>query len=394
MSGRHFLQIPGPTNVPDRILRAMDRPVIDHRGPDLPAVVEEAVAGLKQVFATTRGEIVIYPSSGTGATEASLVNTLNPGDRVLAFNIGHFSHLYNECARKIGAAVDELDLPWDGGVPADVVQERLSKDTAHQYRAVMLVHNETSNGATTDLAAIRQAIDAARHPALLLVDMVSSAASIEVQFDAWGIDVGVTGAQKGLMLPPGLGILGVSPRALEAAAKVTTPRYYFDWRPVLEEMRRGYFPYTPATLSLYGLRESMRMLHEEGLQNVYARHRRLAEGVRRAVTAMGLAIHCRRPAEYSNTLTVIRVPEGADANAVVRIAAERLHLSLGLGLGRLRGKVFRIGHLGALNELEVLATIAGVEMACTLAGIRVPVGAGVAACQEYFLEQYAAAVPG
>ena len=205
MSGRHFLQIPGPTNVPDRILRAMDRPVIDHRGPDLPAVVEEAIAGLKRVFGTTRGEIVIYPSSGTGATEASLVNTLNPGDRVLAFNIGHFSHLYNECARKIGAAVDELDLPWDGGVPADVVQERLSKDTAHQYRAVMLVHNETSNGATTDLAAIRQAIDAARHPALLLVDMVSSAASIEVQFDAWGIDVGVTGAQKGLMLPPGAG---------------------------------------------------------------------------------------------------------------------------------------------------------------------------------------------
>jgi len=394
MSGRHFLQIPGPTNVPDRILRAMDRPVIDHRGPDLPAVVEEAVAGLKRIFGSTRGEIVIYPSSGTGANEASLVNTVSPGDRVLAFNMGQFSHLYNQCARKMGAAVDEVDLPWDGGVPAELVEERLAGDTGHQYRAVMVVHNETSNGATTDLAAIRRAIDAARHPALLLVDMVSSAGSLEVQFDAWGIDVAVSGAQKGLMLPPGLGILCVSPRALEASSKVTTPRYYFDWRPVLEEMHRGYFPYTPSTLSLYGLRESVRMLQEEGLANVYARHRRLAEGVRRAVVAMGLAIHCRRPAEYSNTLTVVRTPEGVDANAVVRLAAERLHLSLGLGLGRLRGRVFRIGHLGALNELEVLATVGGVEMACALAGIRVSVGAGVAASQQYFLDQYAAAVPG
>ncbi len=393
MAGRHFLQIPGPTNVPERILRAMDRAVVDHRGPELPAVVQESVAGLKQIFQTARGEIVLYPGSGTGAWEASIVNTLNPGDRALAFNIGHFSHLYTECARRLGVAVDQIDLPWGEAVPPERVHERLAQDTAHTYRAVLVVHNETSTGVTSDVKAIRDAITAARHPALLLVDVVSALGSVDVRFDEWGIDVALTGTQKGLMLPPGMAILCAGPRAIEASARVTTPRYFFDWRPVLEEMRKGYFPYTPATLSLYGLREAVRMLLEEGLANVLARHRRLAEGVRRAVAAWGLRILCADPARYSHSLTAVLTPDGADAEAVIRAAARHLNLSLGTGLGRLKGKVFRIGHLGALNELEVLATVAGCELACAMAGIRVPLGAGVAACEQFFADQYLATAP-
>jgi alanine-glyoxylate transaminase/serine-glyoxylate transaminase/serine-pyruvate transaminase len=387
MPGRHFLQIPGPTNVPERVLRAMDRAVIDHRGPELPALVDEIRSGLKQVFRTTRGEIVLFPGSGTGAWEASIVNVLSPGDRVLAFNIGHFSHLYAECARRFGVAVDEVDLPWGSAVPPDLVYDRLSRDVRHTYQAVMVVHNETSTGVTSDLAAIRAAMDRARHPALLLVDVVSSLGSIDVRVDEWRIDVALTGTQKGLMMPPGMAILCVSPRALEESARAASPRYFFDWRPVVEEMRRGYFPYTPATLALFGLREALRMLQEEGLSAVLARHRRLAEGVRRAVSALGLQILCRDPDRYSHSLTAVVTPDGVDADAVIRTASHRLHLSLGTGLGRLKGKVFRIGHLGALNELEVLATVAGVEMACHLAGLRVPLGAGVAACQEWFLAE-------
>jgi alanine-glyoxylate transaminase / serine-glyoxylate transaminase / serine-pyruvate transaminase len=389
MAGRHFLQIPGPTNVPERVLRAMDRAVVDHRGPDLPAVVTEAVAGLKQVFGTAGGEIVLYPGSGTGAWEASLVNTLSPGDGVLAFVNGHFSALYAECARRLGLAVDAVDVPWGEAVPPDQVEARLSRDTARRYKALLVVHNETSTGVTSDLAAIRNAMDAAGHPALFLVDVVSSLGSIDVQFDAWKIDVALTGTQKGLMLPPGMAVLCAGPRALEAAAHSTLPRYFFDWRPVIREMQRGYFPYTPATLSLYGLREAVRMLLEEGLTNVLARHRRLAEGVRRAVAAWGLANLCARREWCSNSLTAVVVPQGADSDAVVRAAASRLNLSLGVGLGRVKGKVFRIGHLGALNELEVVATLAGTELACTIAGISVPLGAGVTACERFFAEQYA-----
>lgn len=391
MAGRHFLQIPGPTNVPERILRAMDRAVIDHRGPEMPVLVEEIVAGLKQIFRTERGQIVLYPGSGTGAWEASLVNTVNPGDRVLAFNSGYFSHLYAECARRFGAAVDEIDIPWGDGVPAHGVYERLARDTAHAYRAVLVVHNETSTGVTSDIRAIREAMTAARHPALLLVDVVSALGSVDVRVDEWGIDVALTGTQKGLMLPPGMAILCAGPRAIEASARVTTPRYFFDWTPVLAEMTRGYFPYTPATLSLYGLREAVRMLLEEGLANVLARHRRLAEGVRRAVSAWGLSIVCTDPALVSNSLTAVVTPEGADADAVIRASSRHLNLSLGTGLGRLKGRVFRIGHLGALNELEVLATVAGVELACAIAGIRLPLGAGVAACQKVFADHYTAA---
>jgi len=392
MPGRHFLQIPGPTNVPDRILRAMDRPVPDHRGPELPALVAEVVAGLRQVFQTGRGEIVLFPASGTGAWEATIANTLNPGDRVLAFNIGHFSHMFADVARRYGAQVDELDLPWDQGVPASLVGDRLAADKSHTYKAVLLVHNETSTGVTSDARAIREAIDATGHPALLLVDTVSSLGSIDFRFDEWGIDVALTGTQKGLMLPPGMAVLCVGPRALARAEQVTTPRYFFDWRPVIAEMQRGYFPYTPPTLMLYGLREAVRMLQEEGLPQVLARHLRLAEGVRRAVKAWGLQVLCKNPTEYSNTLTAVRMPEGTDSEAVLEAAETHFQLSLGTGLGRLRGRVFRIGHLGALNELEVLATVAGVEMALALAGVRVPMGAGVTACQKFLMESFLARI--
>ncbi|MBI3998404.1 MAG: aminotransferase class V-fold PLP-dependent enzyme [Armatimonadetes bacterium] len=386
-SGRHFLQIPGPTNIPDRVLRAMDRPIPDHRGPELPALVHAVVDGLRQVFQTRSGEIVIYPGSGTGAWEASIVNTLNPGDRALAFNIGHFSHLYAECARRFGVVVDEIDLPWSRGVSADLVRERLAGDVGRTYRAVLVVHNETSTGVTTNLRAIREAMRAADHPALLLVDVVSALGSIDFRFDEWDVDVALTGSQKGLMLPPGLAILCVGPRALAAGGQGRSPRYFFDWQPVVEEMRRGYFPYTPATLMLYGLREALAMLLEEGLPNVLARHARLAEAVRRAVRAWGLAMLCEDPSEYSQSLTAVVVPEHVDSDAVLR-AAERLNLSLGTGLGRLKGRVFRVGHLGALNDLEVVATVAGMEMALRMAAVNVALGAGVATCQEFLMAQH------
>jgi len=365
----------------------MDRPVPDHRGGELPALVSEVASGLKQIFQTASGEIALFAASGTGGWEASLVNTLNPGERVLAFNLGQFSHLYAECARGLGAVVDEVDVPWGSGVPADVVHERLRSDRGHAYAAVLVVHNETSTGVTSNVRAVREAIDAAGHPALLLVDTVSSLASIDFRFDEWKVDVALAGTQKGLMLPPGMAVVCVGPRALARGEDVRSPRYFFDWRPVLAEMQRGYFPYTPATLMLYGLREAVRMLAEEGLPNVFARHGRLAEGVRRAVRAWGLSIVCRNPQEYSNTLTAVMMPDGVDADGVLRMAAQRLDLSLGTGLGRLKSRAFRIGHLGALNELEVLATVAGVEMALTMAGVRIPLGAGVTACQKFFLEE-------
>lgn len=390
MPGRHFLQIPGPTNIPDRVLRAMDRPIPDHRGPELPALLSEIQSGLKQIFQTTRGEIILFPASGTGGWEASIVNTLSPGDRVLAFNIGQFSHQYAECARGFGIQVDEAELSWGQGVPPDLVHERLSRDSAHDVKAVLVVHNETSTGVTSDIRAVREAMREANHPALLLVDTVSSLASIEFLFDEWGVDVALTGTQKGLMLPPGMAVLCAGPRAIVRSEQVSTSRYFFDWRPVLAEMKRGFFPYTPATLMLYGLREALRMLLEEGLPDVFARHRHLAEGVRRAARAWNLPMLCRNPAEYSNTLTAVEVPDGTDADAVLRAAEQQLSLSLGAGLGRLKGRVFRIGHLGALNELEVLATVAGVEMALQIAGVRIEPGSGVRACEQWFMEGHLA----
>lgn len=388
MPGRHFLQIPGPTNVPERILRAMDRAVVDHRGAELPPVVFEIVEGLRRAFQSRDGAIALFPASGTGATEAAVVNTLNPGDRVLVFNHGAFSHSFAEVARRHAIAVDEVDLAWDRGVPADLVADHLAGDRDHRYRALLLVHNETSTGATTDIAAVRRAMDRIRHPAMLIVDAVSSLASLEFRFDEWGIDVALAGSQKGLMLPPGLGIVCIGERALRGSEQIVTPRSFFDWRPVLKEMERGYFPYTPATLLLFGLRESLRMLEEEGLPQVFARHRRLADAVRAAVRAWGFQLQCREPAEYSHTLTAVVVPEGADSDAVRRAAEAHFNLSLGAGLGRLAGKVFRIGHLGALNDLEVLATVAGVELSMAVAGIRSPVGAGVAAAQQVLLDRF------
>ena len=384
MAGRPFLQVPGPTNVPERVLRAMDRAVPDHRGPEMPPLTEDIVSRLRRVFGTEAGEIVIYPGSGTAAWEASLTNTLNPGDRVLAFNLGHFSHLYADCARRLGLAVDELELDWGSGVPAAALREALEADREQSIQAVLVVHNETSTGVTSSVAAVRQALDEIGHPALLLVDAVSSLASIEFQFDNWGVDVALTASQKGLMLPPGIGILAVSERALAASRSATMPRYFLDWQPVIEQLHRGYFPYTPATLLLCGLREALRMLDEEGLDAVYARHARLARAVRAAVEQWDLGILCANPAEYSSTATTIVVPRNVDSNEVLRIADARFRLSLGAGLGKLNGRVFRIGHLGSLNELEVCATIAGAELALHAAGAPIDFGAGVAACQHVF----------
>jgi len=385
MPGRPFLQIPGPTLVPERVMRAMAQAVIDHRGPTFGALVRDCLAGLKDVFQTTRGQIILYPGSGTGAWEAALVNTLSPGDRVLACVNGHFSTGFAKTAVAYGIEVERLEVAYGEGVPADRVAARLAADTAHQLRAVLVVHNETSTGVTSDVAAVRAALDACRHPALLLVDTVSSLASIDFRFDAWDVDVALTGPQKGLMLPPGMAILAVSERALSASEKATCPRAFWDWQPVLERNRRGEFPYTPATILLFGLREALAMLREEGLVNVFARHARLAEACRRAVRALGLAILCRKPEECSNTLTAVVMPRGFDSDAFIRHAAQKLDMSLGVGLGAVKGTVFRIGHLGSLNELELLGGLAGVELMLKDFGVPIRLGAGVTAAEEFLL---------
>lgn len=386
MSGRPFLQIPGPTLVPERIVRAMSESIIDHRGPKFAALVRECLEGLKGVFQTEKGQIVIYPGSGTGAWEACVVNSLSPGDRVLACVNGHFSTGFARTAAAYGIEVDRLEVPYGAGVPADKVEERLRADKAHQLSAVLVVHNETSTGVTSNVAAIRQALDRARHPALLLVDVVSSLASIDFLVDEWGVDVALTGPQKGLMLPPGLAILAVSDKALHASEKAKCPRAYWDWAPVLERNKRGEFPYTPATSLLFGLRESIRMLNEEGLANVFRRHARLAEACRRAIRALGLELLCRNPAEYSNTLTAVVMPAGFDSDAYIAHAWKTLDMSLGVGLGEVKGKVFRIGHLGSLNELELLGGLAGVELTLKSFGVNLRLGAGLAAAEQYLLE--------
>ncbi|TMC76630.1 MAG: aminotransferase class V-fold PLP-dependent enzyme, partial [Chloroflexi bacterium] len=387
-SGRHFLQIPGPTNVPERVLRAMDRPVPDHRGPEMPSLVAEIRAGLRTVFKSEQGEPVIFPGSGTGAWEASLVNTLSPGERVLSFENGHFARLYAEAARQLGMQVDEVKLRWGDAVTQSDIEANLKPE----HRAVLIVHNETSTGVTTDLAAVRRGIDRTGRDPLLLVDVVSSLGSIDFRMDEWRVDVALTGTQKGLMLPPGGAILCVGPRALEAAGKNRTPRYFYDWRPVIRDMQQGFFPYTPATLLLFGLREALRMLLEEGLDDVFARHTRLAQATREAVRAWGLTLLAGDPARASNSLTAVAVNE-LDSTAVVRVAAERLNLALGVGLGQLRGRVFRIGHLGSLNELEVLATLAGTELALFYSGRTIELGVGVAAAQRFFAGIKAEAIP-
>jgi len=378
-SGRHFLQIPGPTNVPERVLRAMDRPVPDHRGPEMPSLVAEIRAGLRSIFKSEQGEPVIFPGSGTGAWEASLVNTLSPGERVLTFENGHFARLYAEAARQLGMQVDEVKLRWGDAVTQSDIEANLKPE----HRAVLIVHNETSTGVTADLAAVRRGIDRTGRDPLLLVDVVSSLGSIDFRMDEWRVDVALTGTQKGLMLPPGGAILCVGPRALEAAEKNRTPRYFYDWRPVIRDMQQGFFPYTPATLLLFGLREALRMLLEEGLDNVLERHRHLADGTRAAVRAWRLPLLANDAARASNSLTAVVVDQ-VDSNKVVKVAAERLNLALGVGLGQLRGRVFRIGHLGSLNELEVLATLAGTELALHYSGQTIELGVGVAAAQRLF----------
>ncbi|HEY3061314.1 MAG TPA: aminotransferase class V-fold PLP-dependent enzyme [Chloroflexota bacterium] len=387
MTGRAFLQIPGPTNIPERVLRSMDRSVIDHRGPEFAALTEAVRVGLRQVFGTEDGVPMLYPGSGTGAIEAALVNVLSPGERVLVYNYGVFSGGLAMMARKFGFEVDEVPLGYGKTIPLDDLEARLKADSATRpYRAVLVVHNETSTGVTIDVAGVRGAMDAAQHDALLIVDTVSSLASIEFLMDAWRVDVAVCGSQKGLMLPPGLGILCASPRAVAISQRGGSPRHFWDWAPIMRENRIGLFPYTPATLMLFGLREALAMLvDEEGLPSVYARHARLASAVRAAVQGWELPIVCEDPTCYSNTITTVRVPEGIDSNQLTTHARERYSLSLGGGIGELSGVAFRIGHLGALNELEVLATIAGCELTFADLGMGVEPGSGLLACQRTFL---------
>jgi len=377
-SGRHFLQIPGPTNVPDRVLRAISYPTVDHRGPAFARLAREVLEGLRPVFQTA-GAIVIYPSSGTGAWEASLVNTLSPGDRVLMFETGHFAALWRKLAERLGLVVDFVPGDWRHGVDPVEVERRLQEDRDHSFKAVAVVHNETSTGVTSRIAAVREAMDRARHPALLLVDTISSLGSVEYQHDAWGVDVTVACSQKGLMLPPGLGLNAVSEKALRAAMAARLPRAYWDWEPMLRDTAHGFFPYTPATNLFYGLREALQMLEEEGLKQVFARHARHGEATRRAVRAWGLDIVCQDPAEYSPVLTGILLPAGHDADRLRRVILERFDLSLGAGLGKLQGRAFRIGHLGDFNDLMLAGTLCGVEMGLELAGVPFQKGGAAAA---------------
>jgi len=380
-SGRHFLQIPGPTNVPDRVLRAIDRPTIDHRGPEFAALGHEVLEGLKQVFRTT-GHVIIYPASGTGAWEAALVNTLSPGDRVLMVETGQFAALWQKMATRLGLSVDFIPGDWRHGVDPSVIEQRLAEDRDHGVKAVCVVHNETSTGVTSRIAPVRKAMDRAAHPALLMVDTISSLASIDYRHDEWGVDVTVAGSQKGLMLPPGLSFNAVGAKALAASRKATLPRSYWSWDQMLGPNRSGFFPYTPATNLLYGLREALRMLMEEGLENVFARHARHGEATRGAVRAWGLEILCADPDEYSNSLTAVLLPAGHDADKVREIVRDRFDMSLGTGLGKMQGKVFRIGHLGDFNDLTLAGTLCGVEMGLGLAGVPIRRD-GVAAALDF-----------
>ena len=381
-TGRHFLQIPGPTNVPDRILQAIAMLTIDHRGPEFAALGQEVVAGMKRVFQTA-DTVVIYPSSGTGAWEAALSNTLSPGDHVIMFETGHFATLWRQMAGRLGLEVEFVPGDWRHGVDPAVVEKKLTADREHRLKAVCVVHNETSTGVTSRIPEIREAIDRARHPALFMVDTISSLASIDYRHDAWRVDVTVGGSQKGLMLPPGLGFNAVSKKALAAHKTARLPRSYWDWEAMLETGRTGFFPYTPATNLLFGLREALQMLlEEEGLPAVFHRHARHAEATRRAVAAWELEVLCADPREHSDSLTAVLVPDGFDADRLREIILEAFDMSLGTGLGKLRGKVFRIGHLGHFNDLMLCGTLSGVEMGLHRAGIPHRAG-GVTAALEF-----------
>lgn len=380
-AGRHFLQIPGPTNVPDRVLRAMDRPTIDHRGPDFAALGRRVLDGMKRICRTEAGQVVIYPASGTGAWEAALVNALSPGDKVLMYETGHFAALWVRLARKLGLDPILIQSNWRAGVDAAAVEQALREDDGHAIKAVCVVQNETSTGCATPIDAVRKAIDAAGHPALLMVDTISSLASIDMRMDEWGVDVVVAGSQKGLMLPPGLSFNAISPRARAAHESASSPRAYWDWSEMLGPNAKGYFPYTPATNLLYGLAEAIDMLEEEGLDAVFARHARHAEATRRAVRAWGLEILCQEPAHYSGSLTAILMPDGHSADALRAVILDNFDMSLGAGLSKLADRVFRIGHLGDFNDLMLMGTLSGVEMGLGLGGVPHRAGGAQAAMQ-------------
>jgi alanine-glyoxylate transaminase / serine-glyoxylate transaminase / serine-pyruvate transaminase len=367
-TGRHFLQIPGPTNVPDRVLRAMDQPVIDHRGPEFAELGLAVLSGLRDIF-QTRGHVIVYPSSGTGACEAALVNTLSPGDRVIIFETGQFSNVWCQIAERLGLDVDYVPGSWRRGASAADLEARLSADTRHPVKAVVCVHNETSTGVTSRIPELRRVLNRLRHPSLLIVDAISSLASIDFRVDEWEVDVTVCGSQKGLMVPPGLGFNAISQKALAANKAAKLPRSYWDWQDMLKQNETGFFPYTPATNLLFGLREALKMLHEEGLPTVFRRHARHGEATRAAVRAWGLEIVCEEPLEYSNSMTAVFTPEGHDADRLRKIILENFDMSLGAGLGKLAGKAFRIGHLGSFNDLMLAGTLSGVEMGMRVAGV-------------------------
>ena len=385
-AGRHFLQIPGPTNVPDRVLRAIDFPTVDHRGPDFGELGKNVLAGMKRVFKSTRGEVVIYPASGTGAWEAALVNTLSPGDRVMMYETGHFATLWQKMAAKLGLEVEFIAGDWRHGADPEAIEKRLRADTDKRIKAVCVVHNETSTGVVSRIAEVRKSIDAAKHPALFMVDTISSLASMDYRHDEWGVDVTVAGSQKGLMLPPGLSFNCISPKALAAGKSAQLTRSYWAWDEMIANGRKGYFPYTPATNLLYGLAEALKMLlDEEGLDAVFARHQRHAEATRRAVRAWGLEVFALDPREYSASLTGVMLPAGHDADRVRQVILEAFDLSLGTGLTKLGGKMFRIGHLGDFNDLMLMGALAGVEMGLDLAGVPVK-REGVQAAMAYLAE--------
>ncbi|MGH7468849.1 MAG: pyridoxal-phosphate-dependent aminotransferase family protein [Longimicrobiales bacterium] len=379
-TGWHFLQLPGPSNVPDRVLRAISRATIDHRGPDFPALTHEVLRGLRAVFRTEQ-PVVIYAASGTGGWEAAFVNTLRAGDRVLMFETGQFAVNWIEVARRFGLQIDVVETDWRRGADPDIIEQRLREDRAHTYRAVALVHNETSTGAMTRLAEVRRAMDSAQHPALLIVDAVSSVGCLDYRHDEWGIDVTIAASQKGLMLPPGLAFLAISQKARVASREATLPRSYWDWNPMIARNAEGYFPHTPSTNLLFGLREALAMLDEEGLEQVFCRHARYGRAARCAVQQWGLDTQCERADEQSDVLTTVVMPEGHDADQFRQLVHDRFNMSLGTGLGKLKGRVFRIGHVGDFNDLMLIATLAGVEAGLALSGVPIR-RAGVAVATD------------
>ena len=379
--GRHFLHVPGPTNIPDRVLRALSYPTIDHRGPDFAEISKRVLDRIRGIF-KTKQPVIIFPGSGTGAWEAAIVNTLNPKDKVLMFETGQFSYLWSEQAKKLSLDVEFVPGDWRSGVDAKIVEKKLSEDKSHKIKAVFALHNETSTGVTSNIANIRKAMDSAKHPALLMVDTISSLGSIDYRHDEWKVDVTVCGSQKGLLLPPGLSFNAISEKALEAYSKSTMLKSYWDWKPILENNKDGFFPYTPSVNLFFGLEEAINMLTEEGLENVFKRHTRLAEATRTAVKAWGLEILARKPEEYSNSVTAILLPQGYDSDNLRKIIFDEYNMSLGMGLNKIKGKVFRIGHLGDLNDLMLSGTLAGVELGLRKAKIPYKAG-GLMAAIDY-----------